>query len=305
MSTCVTRGISLNGAPLSAHAFTALPIAAARAVAHERSGAAVEDPLARKLLLGAGGEQGKQLLRDGANVEYMSLRKTLGDELVRETYDRHAARQVVSIGAGYDSRAFRLPLPDVSYFEVDSQELFDIKEPLVADLPLGAPGCARRIVPGFLGAPGFELARELRAAGHNASQPTVWLMEGLLPYLTRAQCSSLATELGSLSAPGSALWGDSFTHTSVARGMVFHGVPFASGLDDYDEVFGQLGGFQRSEAFDMGGVELDMGRAGRGRGGGGSDGTAVSVRINPTSRITKETCRGRSMCVMVRAFKTA
>ena len=42
----------------------------------------MEDPLARKLLLGAGGEKGKQLLHQGANVEYMSLSKTLGDTLV-------------------------------------------------------------------------------------------------------------------------------------------------------------------------------------------------------------------------------
>ena len=59
----MSRGAVMNGAPLAAHAFTALPIAAARAVAHERSGAQVEDPLARKLLLGAGGEKGKQLLQ--------------------------------------------------------------------------------------------------------------------------------------------------------------------------------------------------------------------------------------------------
>jgi methyltransferase (TIGR00027 family) len=167
----------------------------------------------------------------------MSLRKTLGDELVREMHgSSYAVRQVVSIGAGYDSRAFRLPHADVSYFEVDSHELFDLKEPLVADLPLGAAGCTRRTVPGFLGAPGFELGRELRSAGHDPSKPTVWLMEGLLPYLTRTQCTALATELGNISAPGSALWGDSFSHTSVARGMVFHGVPFSEGLDDYDEV---------------------------------------------------------------------
>ena len=283
----------LNGAPLTAHAFTALPIAAARAVAHERSGATVDDPLARKLLLGAGGSKGERLLHDGANVEYMSLRKTLGDELVRQMYTSHGVRQVVSIGAGLDSRPFRLPLDGVSYFEVDSQELFDMKEPLVSDLPMGAPGCTRRIVPGFLGAPGFDLGRELRAAGHDPSKPTVWLMEGLLPYLTRPQCSSLAKQLGSLSAPGSALWGDSFTHTSIARGMVFHGVPFAEGLDDYDEVFGRMGGFQRSEAFDMGGVELITEQSGH-----------VGVRIDPAYRITKETVRGRGMCVMVRAFKT-
>jgi methyltransferase (TIGR00027 family) len=266
-------------------------------VAHERSGAAVEDPLARKLLLGAGGAAGNELLHTGANVEYMSLRKTLGDELVHESYVSHAVRQVVSIGAGLDSRAFRLGLSGVSFFEVDSQELFDMKEPLVADLPLGAPGCTRRIVPGFLGAPGFELTRGLREAGHDSSKPTVWLMEGLLPYLTRTQVSSLATDLGSLSAPGSALWGDSFSYTSVARGMIFHDVPFAEGLDDYDEVFGKLGGFQRSEAFDMGGVELDMGAHTRGG--------RVGVRIHPSARISKETVRGRGMCVMVRAFKTA
>ena len=232
----------------------------------------------------------------------MSLRKTLGDELVRERHGSSAAvDQVVSIGAGLDSRAFRLPYPGVTYFEVDSQELFDMKEPLVADLPLGAPNCTRRVVPGFLGAPGFELARELRTAGHDASRPTVWLMEGLLPYLSRAQCCALATDLGALSAPGSALWGDSFTQTSVARGMTFHGVPFSEGLDDYDEVFGQLGGFQQSEAFDMNGVELEA----RAISATGKSCESVTVRIDPSARITKERARGRGMCVMVRAFKTA
>ena len=104
----------------------------------------------------------------------------------------------------------------------------------------------------------------------------------------------MATNLGALSAAGSALWGDSFSHTSVARGMVFHGVPFSEGLDDYDEVFGQLGGFQRSEAYDMGGVELET----RGHGG------RPTVRIDPSARITKKSIRGRAACVMVRAYKT-
>lgn len=282
----------INGAPLSAHAFTALPIAAARAVAHDRSQAAVADPLAKKLLLGAGGAAGKQLLNSGANVEYMSLRKTLGDDLVRDMHSSpFAVRQVVSLGAGLDSRAFRLDLSDTHFFEVDSQELFDMKEPLVAHMPLTVQ--MRHVVPGFIGAPGFQLGRELQAAGHDATKPTVWLMEGLLPYLSRAQVQGLATTLGSLSAPGSALWGDSFSQASIARGMVFHGVPFSEGLDDYDAVFANLGGFQRSEAFDMGGVELQMQHGGGAR-----------VHIDPSARITRELARGRSMCVMVRAYKT-
>ena len=65
-SFTMSRGLGaplvLNGAPLAAHAFTALPIAAARAVAHERG--TVEDPLAKRLLLGAGGAKGKALLHE-------------------------------------------------------------------------------------------------------------------------------------------------------------------------------------------------------------------------------------------------
>ena len=35
-----------------------------------------------------------------------------------------------------DSRAFRLGLRDTAFFEVDKQGLFDVKEPLVAGVPL-------------------------------------------------------------------------------------------------------------------------------------------------------------------------
>eukprot|EP00961_Rhodomonas_salina_P058969 792098-Rhodomonas_salina.2 len=64
-------------------------------------------------------------------------------------------------------------------------------------------------------------------------------MEGLVPYLTREDMKSVASEIGALSAPGSGLWMDGFSRSSVERpgGMVFHGVPFESGFDDYDEIW--------------------------------------------------------------------
>lgn len=270
--------MSTIAATMDAHAYTALPIAAARAVAHDRSGAMISDPLASKLVAGE-----NQLIRAGANVEYMTLRKLIGDELVLEQHG-HGTRQVVSLGAGMDSRAFRLGLRDTTFFEVDKQGLFDVKEPLVTDVPLQC--LSRHTVIGTLGF--MDLPTSLRAAGFDSTQPTTWLMEGLLPYLTVPIMHQLASDIGVLSAPGSALWGDGFSKTSVDRGMEFHGVKFESGFDNYDEVF-RKAGFQTSHALDMQGVNLNR--------------QSQSVHIDPAYVLTPQKARGRQMCLMVRAYK--
>jgi len=108
---------------MDAHAYTALPIAAARAVAFSQGdNPIIRDPLAAKLVAGE-----THLMREGANVEYMSMRCLLGDELIQERHAIAGVRQVVSLGAGMDSRAFRLNLMDTTFYEVDKQGLFDIK----------------------------------------------------------------------------------------------------------------------------------------------------------------------------------
>lgn len=270
---------ALRSIAMDAHAYTALPIAAARAIAFDRGGV-VKDPLAKKLVAGETG-----LLQNGANVEYMTMRALLGDELCLDAHAR-GVRQVVSLGAGMDSRAYRLGLTDTTFFEVDKQGLFDVKEPLVSDVPLQA--AARRTVVGTLGQ--MDLPAALHAAGFDSARPTCWLMEGLLPYLTRPIMKSLAADLGALSAPGSSLWGDGFSKTSVDRGMVFHGVPFESGFDDYDAVF-RAAGFDEAQAVDFAGVSVDR-RSGR-------------MRIEAAYVLTAERARGRQMCLMVRAYKTA
>ena len=262
---------------IDAHAYTALPIAAARALSYDRG--LIDDPLAAKLVAGE-----TQLMRNGANVEYMTMRCLLGDELVLERHENAGVRQVVSIGAGMDSRAFRLGLNDTTFFEVDKQGLFDLKEPLVADVPLQA--AARKVVHGTVGE--IDLASKLREVGFDSSQPSVWLMEGLLPYITRPKMIELAKEIGALSAPGSGLWGDGFSKTSVDRGIVFHGVPFESGFDDYDVLFREAG-FDQSQAFDFAGISIDK-RTGR-------------MSIDERYMLNPEKARGRDMCLMVRAYK--
>ena len=164
---------------MDAHAYTALPIAAARAIAFDSDNPIIRDPLAAKLVAGE-----THLMRNGANgggpnVEYFSKRCLLGDELIQERHASAGVRQVVSLGAGMDARAFRLDLHDTTFYEVDKQGLFDIKEPLVADVPLEC--AARRCVVGTLGE--MDLGAKLREAGFDSSQPTVWLLEGLMMYI--------------------------------------------------------------------------------------------------------------------------
>jgi methyltransferase (TIGR00027 family) len=124
-------------------------------------------------------------------------------------YDRHVlqavgagCRQAVVLGAGLDSRAFRLGLPpEVTVFEVDQAAVLNFKDRVLADR--GAVPTCRRVP---LAA---DVRRGLRApltaAGFDPGLPALWLQEGLLMYFTRQEADQLQTEVTALSAPGSRL----------------------------------------------------------------------------------------------------
>jgi methyltransferase (TIGR00027 family) len=73
------------------------------------------------------------------------------------------------------------------------------------------PRCARRTVAADLRE---DWPLELRAASFNPAQPTAWLAEGLLPYLTDEEKVSLLTTVHDLSAPGSEI---AVEHLSAAE----------------------------------------------------------------------------------------
>jgi methyltransferase (TIGR00027 family) len=214
----------------------------------------------------------------------MMKRALMGDTLVQEGH-RRGVRQVISLGAGLDSRAFRMGMYDTAFFEVDSDELFQSKEPLVADLPLQCQ--FRQVVRGWLGK--MDLIAELEQAGFDKNKPAVWLMEGLVPYLNRDAMQKVASEIGELSAPGSSLWHDCFSKTSVERGMSFYGVPYESGFDDYDDIW-RLNGFDFAETLDAEGVWIDK--------------SNHTVRFDERYRRTSRELRGRPACLIVRASKS-
>jgi methyltransferase (TIGR00027 family) len=111
-------------------------------------------------------------------------------------------RQVVLLGAGLDTRAYRLEWPPgVRLFELDRPDVMAFKERVLARHG-ATPRCGRRGVPVDLRAP---WSSELTRAGFAAGRDTVWLAEGLLAYLTEQEAARLLTVVSRLSVPGSRL----------------------------------------------------------------------------------------------------
>jgi methyltransferase (TIGR00027 family) len=117
--------------------------------------------------------------------------------------------QIVLLGAGLDSRAFRLRLPGAStVFELDRAGVLDFKQD-VLDRVGARPTCGR--VPVRADLVRDDLATVLGRAGFDQTVPTLWVAEGLFMYMSAAEADRLLDDVRSLSAPGSRLAGEYFS----------------------------------------------------------------------------------------------
>jgi len=109
-------------------------------------------------------------------------------------------RQVVLLAAGLDSRAYRLDWPaGTTVYEIDLPKVLDYKAETLAGH--GAkPIANRRAVPVDLR---HDWPQALRDAGFDATQPTAWLAEGLLPFLPGAAQEAMFASIDLLSGSGS------------------------------------------------------------------------------------------------------
>ncbi|MFS4092798.1 SAM-dependent methyltransferase [Streptomyces sp. AF1A] len=189
---------------------TALFIAWMRQLESERPDALFRDPLAAAMLSALSEDP---VLADVAEVikqthnsargfpTYFAVRTRFFDDEILAGV-RGGIRQVVTLAAGVDGRTVRLDLPaGTRWFEVELPEMTTFKDALIENsgLPLA---CERLGVAADLRE---DWQSALRAAGFDPGQPTVWLIEGLLMYLTDAAGEALVAGLGELSAPGSRL----------------------------------------------------------------------------------------------------
>jgi methyltransferase (TIGR00027 family) len=132
----------------------------------------------------------------------MIARRVRAIDLELEAALRAGVRQVVILGAGLDTRAFRMrALADTDVFEVDHPATQAFKARKASALPVFAN--TLHYVP--LDFERDTLTVKLCAAGHRSTQPTVWIWEGVVMYLTDAALAETLRALAALSAPQSKL----------------------------------------------------------------------------------------------------
>ena len=165
---------------------TAVGVAAIRAAEAGRSDALFADPLANAFVRAAGSSwrpttgpaQDERITRV---ILWVRVRTRFLDDLLLDAC-ANGCRQIVTLGAGLDARAFRLDLPaGARLFELDLSEILEFKQRVVGSERHEA-ACERIVVPTDLTG---DWARDLSDAGFDATRPTAWLAEGLLVYLTK------------------------------------------------------------------------------------------------------------------------
>ena len=195
---------------------TALGVAAARAAETESENPLISDPFARVFLNAAGegmwtwfaapdlpaeiAEAEPDLKpRMRGMVDYMAARTSFFDQFFLDA-TRSGIRQVVILAAGLDSRAWRLPWPDgVTVYELDQPRVLEFKSSTLRGT--GAqPKCNLVNVPVDLR---HDWPAALQQAGFDASAPSVWSAEGLLPFLPAAAQELLFERVQTLGTPGS------------------------------------------------------------------------------------------------------
>lgn len=117
-------------------------------------------------------------------ILYMQVRTRVIDDALREFVDA-GGRQLVVLGAGYDTRALRLPelaLAGVEVFEVDHPATQGHKRRTLDRI--GAESPAHYVTWDFESRPMEDLPDELAGAGLDLTRPVFTIWEGVTMYLT-------------------------------------------------------------------------------------------------------------------------
>lgn len=181
-------------------------MAAARARESERADRLFDDPLAAALA-GPDGVAWLERMEFAAQSDspglYPVIRTRFFDDFLLDACRRLGVRQVVLAAAGLDTRAFRLNWPpQVCLYEMDLPEVLDAKEEVIEAAGAKA-SCERHTIRVDLSQETWPEA--LLAVGYQPERPSVWLIEGLLFYLTRAAVHGLLGKVGALTVTGSLL----------------------------------------------------------------------------------------------------
>jgi methyltransferase (TIGR00027 family) len=209
---------------------TAIWVAAARAVGAREPDPAARNPdhLAERLLgdpaalalehpivdaLTQSYDEAMKNVEVVGNVRFMTVRTRFIDGALERAI-AEGATQVVILGAGFDSHAYRFQslLANARVFEVDRPATQALKRRRV-DEALGGPPA--NLVYAAIDFEREELPRGLARYGHDPSRRTFFIMEGLVMYLPEAAVRATLAFVAS-HAPGSSVVFDFFYAPMVA-----------------------------------------------------------------------------------------
>jgi len=148
---------------------------------------------------------------------WMQLRTRIIDDWV-EQFVAQGGRQVLLLGAGYDTRALRLACAaeDLVFYEVDHPSTQAHKRAVLARQEHTAER-ARYLPWDFESRALSELPTALSALGHAAERPTLTVWEGVTMYLSPDAIDASLRCLAALSAPGSQLVLTYFDSQAIAQ----------------------------------------------------------------------------------------
>ncbi|MUM17133.1 hypothetical protein BI330_12170 [Mycobacterium sp. CBMA 623] len=188
-------------------------VAAARAIETRHDEPLIEDPFASALVMAAGNPlsiaymetpvveppvTAPELFHWTISRLGAAIDRNYDDQLLRAA--DAGVRQIVLVGAGLDTRAYRLSWPSATtVYELDYLRTFTFKDPVMA--MLGAqPRCQRAVVHADADT---AWPTSLCAKGFDPDEPSAWLIAEILIGLTPKAQDYLLERVIELSAPGS------------------------------------------------------------------------------------------------------
>lgn len=220
---------------------TAFWTASVRALESRRPDCLFSDPWAAALAGGIGAAWIEQ--RSEASVLPIVLRTRYFDDFLLRVATENGLRQIVLLGAGLDTRAYRLEWPQgAQFFELDQPSVLEHKKQILGQF--GAkPNCRRYAIGADLNEPWQD---HLLQTGFDPHTPSIWLLEGFLFYLPNESITRLIDQVTQLSTTASWLGFDiinsiMLTHPLTRNWLEMQAASGAPWIGTMDDPVGFLG----------------------------------------------------------------
>jgi methyltransferase (TIGR00027 family) len=175
--------------------------------------------------------------------EYLFARTEFFDELFERALEENCP-QIVLLGAGCDSRAYRFGsrVKDTTIYELDHPATQQVKRGLLTRGGIPVPEFVRFVAADLNSG---LLSEALATHGFHKDQRTLFLMEGVIYYLAAEGADSLLQSIRDCSSPGSGLAFDYIVESmvrgtcdrhgarQVASRVASAGETFRFGIDDH------------------------------------------------------------------------